>query len=166
MINLRLPALVAGTMLFGFSPAVAGSITGQMSVSASVGQACTLAATPLAFGALGIEAKVATTTITLDCSGPGTLATVLVGGGQNQNAATPFGQLKSGAGDMIPWTMMLTPATAVIAADGAVTLVPSTVQDNSYSVALVAEIAGSDAYVEGMYVDVVTLTTTYTFAAP
>lgn len=155
--------IVAGIMLASFTPAVAETITGQMYVSASVGQSCTLSATPMAFGALTGVLATATTTITLACSGPGTLATVAVGGGQNQSAGTPFRQLKSGAGHLIPWTMMLTPATAIIAADAAVTLVPSILQSNSFSVTLVAEIAASEDYPVGMYVDVVTLTTVYAF---
>lgn len=162
---IRLPALVAGTMLANFTPAVAETITGQMNVSASVGLACTLSATPLEFGALPTSASAtATTTITLACSGPGAIATVKVGGGENQIAATPFRQLRSGAGDLIPWTMMLTPGTAILAVDGAVTLVPSISQSNSFSVTLAAEIVGSDDYPVGMYVDVVTLTTEYVFS--
>jgi hypothetical protein len=160
---LSITVLVAGTMLATFTPVVAETITGQMNVSASVGQACTLSATPMAFGALTDVSATATTTITLTCSGAGTLATVAVGGGQNQSADTPFRQLRSGAGDLIPWTMMLTPATAIIAADAAVTLVPSISQNNSFSVTLVAEIAASVDYPAGMYVDVVTLTTEYAF---
>lgn len=160
-----LPALVAGTMLASFTPAVAQTITGQMNVSASVGLACTLSATPLEFGALPTSASAtATTTITLACSGPGAIATVKVGGGENQSAATPFRQLRSGENDFIPWTMTLSSGGATIAVDGAVTLELSTAQSNSFSVTLAAEIVGSDDYPVGMYVDVVTLTTEYVFS--
>lgn len=158
-----LQTLVAGALLASFTPAVAETFTGQMNVSASVGQACALSATPILFGALTSDLATATTTITLVCSSAGTLTTVLVGGGQNQSAGTPFRQLKSGAGDLIPWTIMLTPSTAIIAADAAVTLVPSISQSNSFSVTLVAEIQGSVIYPAGMYLDVVTLTTVYAF---
>lgn len=167
---IRIPALVAGTMLASFTPAVAQvaqEITGQMNVSASVGLACTLSATPLEFGALTTSVSAtATTTITLACSGPGAIATVKVGGGANESADTPFRQLRSGENDFIPWTMTLTgaPGEAIIAVNGAVTLVLSTAQSNSFSVTLAAEIVGSDDYPVGMYVDVVTLTTEYAFS--
>lgn len=59
---------------------------------------------------------------------------------------------------------MLTPGTAILAVDEAVTLVPSISQSNSFSVTLAAEIVGSDDYPVGMYVDVVTLTTEYVFS--
>jgi spore coat protein U-like protein len=168
-----LPALVAGSMLFANIAWAQVTVTGQMNVSAQVGQSCTLGATPLEFGAVGTEAVSANAVITLVCTSALTAApTVAVGSGQNALVATPFRQLKSQAGDLIEWELALaaTPTT-IIAAAADITLdeVTSASQNVSYSQSLTAEIKAApvdDPYVTGMYLDVVQLTATYTLVTP
>lgn len=160
-----LPALVAGSMLFANSAWAQVTATGQMNVSAHVGQSCTLGATPLEFGVVGTDAVTANAVVTLVCSSELTAApTVTVGAGQNSLAATPFRQLKSQAGKLIQWNLMLAPATAIIAANADIILVLDTnVSPNvSYSLPLTGEIMAG-TYENGMYLDDVQLTVSYAF---
>lgn len=162
-----IPALVAGSMLFA-NVAQAVDITGQMNVSAQVGQSCTLGATPLDFGVVSTATVTKGAVVTLVCTSALTAdPTVLVGGGQNE-IATPFRQLKSQAGDLIPWNLaLLSTPTTILAPNGAITLnLDSSVSPNfSYSQSLTAEIMAG-TYETGMYLDVVQLTATYTLVSP
>jgi len=161
MKTLCVPALVAGSMIFAGSVVHAQTVTGDMIVSAYVGQACSLSANPLAFGAVAqVEDYVITTKVTLECSSPGALTTFLVGKGRNSEAAN-VRNMASGS-NRIPYTLHLVGTETPLAHDGAVSLVQEGTEGYIYSVEIEGRLTLVDAE-DGVYLDLVTLTTQYDF---
>jgi len=155
------PALVVGAMLFG-NLAQAQAVSGTMGVSASVGQSCSLSASPMAFGALtaGDTDIETTSVITLECSSNGTPTTVTLGNGDNVGTA-PVRQMKSGI-NLIPYELYFGTTLAthdqVVAFDQAVGPTTST-----FTVDITAKVTLPAGTPDGVYQDTILLKTTYTF---
>jgi hypothetical protein len=118
-----LPALVAGSMLFAVPFAHTQTLTGEMTVSAYVGQSCSLSASPMAFNALTSATDgydTASAVITLNCSSPGTPTTVTIGNGADPGVA-PLRQMRS-AGNLIPYTLYLEDSETALTHDNVVTM--------------------------------------------
>lgn len=166
MTYLNAPALVAGVMLFSIPMAQAQSVEGTMRVSAYVGQSCTLSATPMAFGALtaGVDGfDAASAVITLDCSNPGTPTTVTIGNGADPEPAN-VRQMRS-AGNLIGYTLYLENSATALTHDNVVTLSMVGTDASLFEARIDGQVPYATTYPDGVYVDTVTLTTTYTFTA-
>lgn len=160
---LCLSALVAGTLFAAASIAQAETATGQMGVSATVAQTCTLSSASLAFGTLSTTAvNSASAIVTLVCNGTSTVTTILVGMGANPlPPTTQRNMLMSLSGALVPYTLhVLEAGGADIATDGAVTLVQDGTTD-TYSTTLFGKIQPSTGYALGTYTDTVVLTAVY-----
>lgn len=156
-------AVTVSAMLFAVPVANAQTVTGNMVVSATVGNSCTMSATPMAFGALApspVGFDTASAVITLACTGAGALTTVGIGPGNRASDLT--GRHLSANSNVIPYLLSLTTNTTVLADDGLVTLV-ETSTPNAYEVTINGRIERSPSYANGMYMDAVVLTTTYNF---
>ena len=159
-----LPALVAGSMLFVVPLSHAQTVTGEMTVSAYVGQSCALSATPMAFNALtsGTEGfDTAHAVIELNCSSDGTPTTVTIGNGNNAGTA-PIRQMKSEE-NFIPYTLYLENSETELTHENVVTMTQAEGDASLYSARIDGRVDRSEDYADGVYVDTITLTTTYTF---
>lgn len=156
------PALVAGAMLVG-NLAQAQAVSGNMGVSAFVGQSCSLSASPMAFGTLATIGEYTTTTvITLECSSAGALTTVLVGTGLNSGAAN-LRQMNSGT-NLIPYTLHLVGTVTPLTHDEAITLVQTSAGAYTYEVTIEGKVNYTAIAADGVYQDTVVLVTNYTFS--
>ncbi|MCC5958219.1 MAG: spore coat protein U domain-containing protein [Natronohydrobacter sp.] len=161
---LCLPALVAGSMFFAVPFAHAQTLLGEMRVSAYVGQSCALSASPMAFNALTsgtTDYDTANAVITLDCSSPGVPTTVTVGNGVQPGTA-PDRQMRS-EDNYIPYTLYLDGGSTPLTHDNMVTLTVDGIDPTLFSATLDGRVPRSESYLDGVYVDTITLTTTYTF---
>ena len=159
-----LPAMVAGSMFFAVPLSHAQTVTGNMTVSAYVGQSCALSATPMAFNALTSGSDgfdTANAVIELNCSSPGTPTTVTIGNG-NDAGTDPIRQMRS-EGNLIPYTLYLEASPTPLTHDNVVTMTQVGDDSSLYSARIDGRVARSDNYAVGVYVDTITLTTTYTF---
>jgi spore coat protein U-like protein len=156
-------ALAAGLLVFGAAPTLAqGTAVGTMAVGATVARTCTLSATNLAFGTLSVTANTtATSVVTVVCNGVSTVPSFTVGLGENEKAATPLRQMKSTAGDLVPYLLSVTAGGAELAVDGAVVLVAVVATDN-FEATIYGAVPFSSAYPLGEYTDTVVLTAAYT----
>lgn len=158
-------AVTASAVLFAVPVANAQSVTGNMVVSATVGNSCTMSATPMAFNTLtpatfGFDN--ATAVITLACSGAGALTTVSIGPGNR--AADLTGRHLLASTNVIPYLLSLTTNDTVLADNGVVNF-EATSTLNAYEVTIAGRIARSPSYANGLYMDAVVLTTTYNFSS-
>ena len=159
-----LPALVAGSMIFAVPLSHAQTVTGEMIVSAYIRQACSLSAAPMAFGSIvaGADAQI-TTKVTLECTSAGALTTFTVGAGRHSGAGN-LRQMDSD-GTKLAYTLHLDGDTITeLAHNGAVTLVKENGLDEFiYSVEIVGKVTTPADASDGVYTDLVTLTTQYDF---
>lgn len=159
-----LPALVAGSMLFAVPLSHAQTVTGNMTVSAYVGQSCSLSATPMAFNALTTGSDgydTANAVIELNCSSPGTPTTVTIGNG-NDAGTDPIRQMRS-EGNLIQYTLYLEASSTPLTHANVVTMTKVGDDASLYRARIDGRVDRAENYPNGVYVDTITLTTTYTF---
>lgn len=160
-----LPALVVGSIYLTASLSHAQTTTtGSMAVTANVGQACTLTASAMGFGEIVVnETYSETSTINLNCSGPGTVGSVSIDDGVNAAASDSVRNMTSTGGDPLPYILSLTTNDTELTVDNLLTLVTDTDDSTSHSITIEGDIVAQDSLVDGMYTDTVTITAIYTF---
>jgi spore coat protein U-like protein len=154
--------LVGCTACLGISllfppPALAATATTTMAVSADVTAACTITATPMAFGAYSQTANVDTTSeVTVQCTGTSGALGFTVGDGNNFLVSR---RMTVGA-SFLDYTVSVTVGAAAVASPTAVpiTISPAT---GAGTATLFGRIIPQGNKIAGTYTDTVTLTLTY-----
>jgi spore coat protein U-like protein len=155
-------AAVAGVSTLGFdaAPALAGTATANLTVSASIAGACTVGGAALAFGTYtSAAASTTSTTVQVTCSN-GTNATVSLNQGNNNNKASASGTraLANGANylgydiysDSGYTTLWNTANTQAVVSTG-----------NPVSLTAYGKIPAGQSPATGSYNDTVTITVTF-----
>ena len=168
--SLLLTAAVSSLALGGtlwVKPALAGSATSNISLSASVPAVCTISTSPVAFGAYDTDSGTTSATgIQLNCTN-GATATITLGQGANADSgssdAAPLRRLSNGSGSYLSYQLYQDGGRSIIWGNTAGTGVSYTGlgYSDSATIAYYAKIpAGQNATV-GNYTDTVVATVTY-----
>lgn len=164
--------ITAAFAVAGAAPAFAGTATATIDVTATIDAACTISATPVAFGAYNpasATAHYATGTVTVGCV-KGSVPTVALNGGQNQGATVIERAMKHATGtDLLNYSLFKPTATAPNTActnaetdawgsDPAQRFSPSGVTLNGSVYNVCGKIAAGQDVATGAYSDIVTAT--------
>ena len=114
-VTTTITVITAAFAVAGAAPAFAGTATATIDVTATIDAACTISATPVAFGAYNpasATAHYATGTVTVGCV-KGSVPTVALNGGQNQGATVIDRAMKHATGtDLLNYSLFKPTATA------------------------------------------------------
>jgi len=140
-------------------PADSATATGTMNVSATVVAACTVSATPLAFGNYVGDALDGTSTITVNC-GNGVAYGVELSAGSGSPTSTTRAMASSG-GDPLDYEIYTDAGRSTVWAVGASGSQPGTGTGADQSLTAYGRIPSGQSAPAGSYTDALTITVTY-----